>query len=120
MSKISGILLSATALLALAGPAFAEHIKVDMPSKPDDPYSEKVEMPLKAVREQLFARKLMTETKVIIFCLRAQFEDFLEPMRRLAATTVSLRAKAASSSDSQKESIGSSTASPPVTDTETA
>jgi hypothetical protein len=95
-------------------------LEVEVPLNPDEPEGERAFMPLKSMREQLFARKLLTESRVLVFCLRVQFEDFLEPMQRLVATSVSLRATAASRSSSRKGSTGLRTESPSAADTATA
>lgn len=95
-------------------------LEVEVPLDPNEPDGERAYMPLKAMREQLFAKRLLTESKVLVFCLRVQFEDFLEPMQRLVTTSVSLRATAASRSSSPKASTGLHTESPRATATPTA
>ncbi len=66
-------------------------------------------VPLWDIREMLFGKNLVTEFKVVAFCLEVQYADFLGPLRRAASMAVALRAKAVSNSGSQKPSIGQST-----------
>lgn len=77
-------------------------------------------MALTDVRELLFGRRIMTEFEVIIWCLRVQYADFLEPLQSLVSTALTLRAKAVSHSDSPKGSTGIFTGSPSARDTPTA
>lgn len=77
-------------------------------------------LPLVGVRELLFGRKLLTEAKVVMWCLKVQYADFLEPMQTLATTAIALRATAGSRSTSRPGSIGSPIESPQATDTATA
>lgn len=76
-------------------------------------------VPLQTVRELLFGRKLLTEAKVVMWCLKVQYDDFLEPMQTLATTAIALRAKGSRSSSPQA-STGSPIESPPATATATA
>ncbi|MDP6424346.1 MAG: hypothetical protein QGG14_06355 [Planctomycetota bacterium] len=99
---------------------FAKQLEVEVPLDPNEPDGERAFMPLESMREQLFGRRLLTEGKVIVFCLRAQFEDFLEPVQRIAMQATALRAKVVSSSSSRKESTGSRTVSPQAVGTPTA
>ncbi len=71
-------------------------------------------------RETMFGAKLLTETKLIIWCLSVQYSDFLEPLQQAAMTAVSLRGMALSALESRGGSIGSHTGSPRATDTATA
>ena len=76
---------------------------------------------LEPIREMLFATKLLTETRLIVFCLGVQYADFLEPLQNLANTALALRARAAGSlSSSQQQQTGSSTGSQPASGTATA
>lgn len=77
-------------------------------------------LPLTKVRDLLFGRKLLTEAKVVMWCLKVQYEDFLEPMQTLATTAIALRATAGSRSSSPKESTGLPIESPQAKDTATA
>lgn len=74
-------------------------------------------MQLTEVRELLFGKNLLTEMKVVAFCLGVQYEDFLAPVQSLAVNAMALRAKASSQSTYQKVSIGTPTESRPATTT---
>ena len=69
-------------------------------------------MPLTEVRELLFGKNLLTEMRVVMFCLGVQYEDFLAPVQSLAINAMSLRAKASSQSIYRKVSTGTPTESP--------
>ncbi len=73
-----------------------------------------------AVREVMFGAKLLTETKLIAWCLSVQYSDFLEPLRTLGMSAMSLRGMAVSALGSPPGSTGSSIESPPVPSTPTA
>lgn len=77
-------------------------------------------LPLADVRELLFGRNLLTEFRVVAFCLQVQYEDFLAPVQSLATTAMALRAKAGSRSGSPKASTGLPIESPQANDTPTA
>lgn len=67
-------------------------------------------LPLKNQAEFIFATKLLTETKVLAWCLEVQYSDFFELLKQgLASATLSLTKKTQSNSDSQTKSIGLST-----------
>ncbi len=66
------------------------------------------------IREMMFGAKLLTETKLIAWCLGVQYADFLEPLRNLGMSAMSLRGMAVSASPSPRESTGSSIESPPA------
>lgn len=72
------------------------------------------------VRQMMFGCRLLTETKLIAWCLGVQYSDFLAPLRRLAMQAVSLRGMAISALDSRQVSTGSPTESPPATNIPTA
>lgn len=72
------------------------------------------------LREVMFGKNLLTEAKLIWWCLSVQYSDFLEPLRNLSLQALSLRTATASALASRKEPIGSHTASPPATNTATA
>jgi len=61
------------------------------------------------VREQMFGANLLTESKLIGWCLSVQYADFLGPLRTLGMSAMSFRKMAGSTSGSPKESTGSST-----------
>jgi len=65
-----------------------------------------------AMREMMFGANLLTETKLVVWCLGVQYADFLEPLRDLGMTAMSFRRMAGSPSVSPTGSIGSSTESP--------
>jgi len=70
-------------------------------------------VPLKTIhRMELFRGKLLTEMKLIGWCLSVEYSDFLEPVRGLAQYAISLRATASSHFNSHQESTGSSSESP--------
>jgi hypothetical protein len=56
-----------------------------------------------AVREIMFGAKLLTETRLIMWCLGVQYADFLEPLRGLGMKALALRRMGASPSASPTE-----------------
>jgi hypothetical protein len=69
-------------------------------------------------RNIYFATKLLTETKVLIWCLEVQYGDFFEPLGRAREfITRALEMMNQSASKSPKDSTGTSTESPVVSDT---
>ena len=94
----------------------AKQMRVDYPQQDEGTK----QMALMDVRELLFGQSLLTEFKVVMFGLQAQYDDFLAPMQSLATTAIALRAKAQSGSSSPRESSGSPIESPRVSDTATA
>lgn len=72
------------------------------------------------IRELMFGARLLTETKLIWWCLSVQYSDFLAPLAKLGQQAIALRGMATSASGSPKASTGSSIASPSVTSTPTA
>lgn len=69
-----------------------------------------------AAREIMFATKLMTEIKVLVWCLENQYADFFELLKKGGTyATLSLAQKSPSVSNSPKDSIGASSASPAAT-----
>lgn len=72
------------------------------------------------LREVMFGKNLLTESKLIWWCLSVQYSDFLAPLRDLSLQAVSLRSVTASALASRKEQIGSPIGSPQATSTATA
>lgn len=72
------------------------------------------------VREVMFGARLLTEVKLMGWCLSMQYADFLEPLRTGAVLATSLRGVTLSALGSQKASTGSSSGSPPATSSATA
>lgn len=71
-------------------------------------------------REVAFGTKLLTEWRLIMWCLNVQYADFLAPLQSLAVTATGLRATALSRSDSRRASTGTPTESQPASATATA
>ncbi len=71
-------------------------------------------------REVMFGKNLLTEAKLIWWCLSIQYADFLAPLGNLGVQAALLKARAASASGSRKASTGSPIGSPHPTDTATA
>ncbi len=71
------------------------------------------------MREVLFGTHLLTEVKLIWWCLSVQYADFLGPLGKLSQQAAALRATAASALGSRPASTGSPTESPPATSTAT-
>jgi hypothetical protein len=74
----------------------------------------------KGTREIMFGTKLLLEMKLVSFCLKAQFSDFLAPLQSLTSSALALRAQALSRSASRPASTGSPPASPQASATPTA
>jgi hypothetical protein len=72
------------------------------------------------LREVMFGKNLLTEAKLIWWCLTVQYADFLGPLQTLGMQAVSLRSVTASALSSRKELTGLHTASPPAASTATA
>ena len=72
------------------------------------------------LREVMFGKNLLTEARLIWWCLTVQYADFLAPLRDLSLQAVSLRSVTASALASRKELIGSPIGSPHQTNTATA
>ena len=68
-------------------------------------------------REVMFGANLLTETKLIWWCLSVQYADFLAPLGKLSQQALGLRQMAMSALESQKVSIGSPTGSQSATST---
>ena len=71
-----------------------------------------------AAREIMFAVKLMTEMKVLIWCLEVQYADFFGLLRKGGTyAMLNLAEKSQSGLNSQKDSIGVSSESPATINT---
>ncbi len=72
------------------------------------------------LREVMFGTHILTEAKLIWWCLSVQYADFLAPLRDLSLQAVSLRSVTASALHSRKEQTGSPIGSQPAINTATA
>lgn len=73
-----------------------------------------------AQREVMFGMNLLTEAKLIWWCLTVQYADFLGPLRDLSMQAIGFRSLTGSALASRKEQIGSPIGSPQATNTATA
>ena len=119
VSKSAGGLLRG--IVAGLDPSYHEKIANELAKQTEFKNEEGNYVPLDpAVREVMFGAKLLTEAKLIAWCLSVQYSDFLEPLRTLGMSAMSLRGMAASALGSPRGSTGLSTESQQAPNTPTA
>lgn len=68
---------------------------------------------VEGIRNELFARQLYLELRLLAWALKEQYSDFFEPLRKVAGSATRMAILNQSRLNSRKESIGSSGGSSP-------